>query len=90
MSWYVAAGNVPYDLSHADILRLRDEAIRQNDTCGDQFDAALVAAVAIIQSGSVGSPSHTFSVAMSGHSNPGHGPREGFANDVVTVTVAQT
>jgi hypothetical protein len=90
MSWSVSAEHVPYDQSSNDaLLQLKDAALSQNAECSDQFDAAVAATVAIIASGSLGPPSHTFRVRMSGHSNPGHGPRDGWANDAITISIDQ-
>lgn len=91
MSWSVSVQGVPYHCSDNDglIRLLRDEAVQQNPECGDQIDAAIAAAMAIVQSGSVGPPSHTFHVSMSGHSNPGHRPREGWVNDMVSISIYQ-
>jgi hypothetical protein len=90
MSWSVTVGHVPYDQSHDDnLIRSREDALRQNPECGDQYDAALAATVAMIQSGSLGSSSHTFRVSMNGHSNPGHGPRAGYSNDAINISIYQ-
>lgn len=90
MSWSISVQGVPYDRSNNDsLIRLRDDALQQNPECGDQFDAALAAVNSLILSGSLGPPSHTFQVSMSGHSNPGHGPRDGWANDMMTITICQ-
>ena len=90
MSWSVTAEHVPYNQSNDDaIVRLKDDALRQNAECADQFDAAAAATVAIIASGSLGPPSHTFRVRMAGHSNPGHGPRDGWASDAITISLEQ-
>jgi len=56
----------------------------------DQVEAAREAAKAIMRSGAVGGESTLFRVTASGHSNPGHVPREGWANDCITLTVSQT
>jgi len=60
-----------------------------SDTVADeqraQYDAALAAARAI--AATVGRPDDRVTVRLSGHANPGHGPRPGWAHEVVTVTV---
>lgn len=84
MSWYVTGGA-------EDIAILRAKALEQNPECADQFDAAEQAVRAIIDSGACG-PDYDASryyVTLSGHSNPDHAPREGYANDCVAVTVSQ-
>ena len=56
----------------------------------DQFEVATRAAQAIIDSGAAGDGlARLFVVTMSGHANPGHEQRAGWANDTVTVTVRQ-
>jgi len=51
----------------------------------EQFDAALAAASSglcnIVGDGNI-------NVTLSGHANPGHRPRAGYANDLVTVSVS--
>ena len=56
----------------------------------DQIAAARKAAEAILDSGAVGSKTHTFSVTLGGHANPGHEPVSGWANDTVSVSVYQS
>ena len=88
MSWYVSMtieGSSPKD----ELATLRAEALTQNPDCDDQFDAAKDAAYAIMASGAVGGPDKKFVVALSGHNNPGHAPRLGWAHDAVTVSVTQ-
>jgi hypothetical protein len=91
MSWSVNLHNVPYEQStiRDELKSLREDALRQNPDCSDQFDAALEAALSVIRSGVVGPPSHSFSISLIGHSNPGHGPREGYAKDLVTINIWQ-
>jgi hypothetical protein len=54
-----------------------------------QVAAAARAAGLLYGTGTIGPPSHRFGATLSGHANPGHGPRDGFANDVVTVSIYQ-
>jgi hypothetical protein len=35
----------------------------------------------------VGRPEDNVSVHVSGHANPGHGPRDGYADEMITLTV---
>lgn len=58
-------------------------------TTQEQIDAAVEAGRAIVKSKAVGPQEATFNVTLSGHANPDHAPREGFANDQVTVSVYQ-
>ena len=52
-----------------------------------QAEQATYAAVALIESGCLGDG--TFTVNLSGHANPGHQPRDGWANDAVSISIAQ-
>lgn len=54
------------------------------------FRLARGVADVIVQSGHVGDPDRfLFNIALSGHVNPNHEPRDGWANDTVTVNVSQ-
>jgi hypothetical protein len=55
----------------------------------EQFEAAAAAAQALVDSGVVGSADKRLSIVLSGHANPGHEPRSGWASDTVTVTISQ-
>ncbi len=81
MSWHVQG-------KFSEVDRMMEEALSQNPECKDQVLAAIDAAAAIRDSGCCGS-SCDFHITLSGHSNPNHEKREGWANDVVTVAVAQ-
>lgn len=71
----------------ADELRASE---RPESAPEDQFSAAVEAALVIIETGSVGDPlARRFSVTLAGHSNPGHEPAEGWANDAASVSVYQ-
>ena len=57
----------------------------------EQVKAASEAAVQIIQSGCVGQDDDCrLVVSASGHANPNHAPRDGWANDMITVRISQT
>jgi hypothetical protein len=86
MSWSVSA-TLPDPSS--DVNTMKESALSQNPECSDQFDAALAAMSTIIASGTVGDQSKQFYVSMSGHSNPNHEPREGWANDMITISIRQ-
>lgn len=59
----------------------------QRSVNAEQFEAGLHAAQSILASGAVGDgPAH---VTLSGHANQGHRPRDGWANDTITVSVSQ-
>ncbi len=61
----------------------------------EQFDAALEAARVLLLRAAVGGdvpapgamPNGNVNVTLSGHANPGHKPRQGWANDMVHMTV---
>lgn len=55
----------------------------------EQFKEALDAAMSLIVSGAFGDDTKTFYIRLSGHSNPNHEPRSGWANDSVVVSVSQ-
>lgn len=55
----------------------------------EQVNAARAAAKGLVASGAVGDGEKAFSVTLSGHSNEGHEPADGWANDCVTVNVVQ-
>ncbi len=61
---------------HAEVYQAMDE----------QFEAALNAARVLLVRGTVGGGN--VNVTLSGHANPGHKPRQGWANDTVTVSVS--
>ncbi len=84
MTWSVS-GKFPDD----DAASLKSSALQQNPECGDQFDAVVGAVEAIIALGSVGTAGKRFHVSMSGHANPDHEPRAGWANDAVTIQISQ-
>jgi hypothetical protein len=52
----------------------------------EQFDAAMEATRALVKHAVVGAGN--VNVTLSGHANPGHRPRKGWANDQVTVSVS--
>lgn len=54
-----------------------------------QVRAAKAAAKDIIESQAVGGTDKHFNVSLSGHSNPGHEPAKGMANDFITVSIGQ-
>lgn len=86
MSWSVN-GLLPNE--NFDFATLKEEALRQNPDCGDQFDVAVVVAKMLIESGVVGDDGKQFYVTMNGHANPNHEPRKGWANDAVAIRIDQ-
>lgn len=91
MSWYANALSVPRE---PEVAERQIRAVQPTGTEGaadevaEQYEVAVAAALAIIASGSVGTTA-SLRVALSGHANPGHGKREGWANDTITVTVSE-
>jgi hypothetical protein len=56
----------------------------------EQFEKARELAAQLIESEAVGDPEHNiFAVSLNGHANPGHVPAEGYANDMITISVSQ-
>lgn len=55
----------------------------------DQVTAAKAAAVALIDSGAVGT-GEAFTISLSGHANTDHKPQAGYSNDFVSVSIGQT
>ena len=51
----------------------------------EQMEQAVYAVVAIVTSGVLGEG--PFSVSLSGHANPGHKPREGWADDAISINL---
>lgn len=59
------------------------------DEMREQFDAAKMAALALLESGVVGSDQSLFAVSLSGHGNPGHVPAPGWASDMIHITLSE-
>jgi hypothetical protein len=53
----------------------------------EQFEAAKDAARVLVESGAVGD--RPVRINLNGHANPGHEPTEGYANDMITVSISQ-
>lgn len=54
----------------------------------EQFEAARLAAYAIVVTGALGKDK-LFNVALSGHGNLDHEPKDGWVNDFVTISISQ-
>lgn len=91
MSWNASLGAT----KAADIPQAIDECVTTPPEDGldehvcEQVKAAREAAKALVASGAVGDGDKAFTVTLSGHSNEGHEPADGWANDCVTVNVVQ-
>jgi hypothetical protein len=88
MSWSVST-KLRHGWADEDVSVLRLRALEQNPECSDQFDAAVQAILMLLESGAVGDARKEFFVAMGGHANPGHEPRSGWANDLITISISQ-
>lgn len=84
MSWSASAKVSRHESLHIDVSG-NEQALKERD---EQVNAAKDATIGLIQS-DVFLGGQVFSVALSGHANPGHKPVAGYANDTVTVTVTQ-
>jgi hypothetical protein len=93
MSWFVSVTDADPATAEAALATAYDEyktRIVSTDPETDagtdeQFAAAVAAAVAVVSGGVVGEGN--VNLSLSGHANPGHKPRSGYANDAVTVAV---
>ncbi len=88
MSWSVSA-TIEGGSAADELVALREAALSQNSECGDQFDAAKDAAYMLVSSGVVGTPDKKYHITMTGHANPDHEPRSGWANDMITISISQ-
>lgn len=82
MSWSTNATGAKDDISYTAPTYSADVEVEQRD----QYEAAQLAAQLLAKV--VGRPGDEVSVALSGHANPHHGPRQGWANETVIVTVS--
>lgn len=83
MSWTAQSVQGPRSAAFdIDTPSLSDEVESEQ---GQQFTAAMNAVRALVDA--VGRPEDEVSVSLMGHANPGHGPREGWANETITITV---
>ena len=93
MSWSVQAPSQTAATLEGAARQKYEEFVshRGDDEAGsaadEQFEAALAAARTIVESGAVGESA--VRVSLSGHANPGHAKRDGWANDTVTVSISQ-
>lgn len=55
----------------------------------DQFQEAVLAAAELLTSNVVGDADKSYRITFSGHGNPNHEPAPGWANDFVSITIAQ-
>lgn len=83
MSWNTHTDSVAKDAITVPTPHLSDVVEAEQ---AEQFQAAVDAAKALARV--VGRDGDEVIVTMSGHANPGHGPREGWANEMISVTVS--
>ena len=84
MSWSTSTGTVPVA---KDELALKEPILSDvvEAEQAEQFEAAQEAARLLIRA--VGREGDEVVVTLNGHANPGHGPREGWSNETITVQV---
>lgn len=70
-----------------DLDAIKKAVVAQNPDGLDQINAAMTAAHLLMQDASFSNATE-FYVSMVGHANPEHKPRESWANDAITVSVA--
>jgi len=90
MSYMLTIGGPADALEEAFVDAVNDAIGREPDagrraTMADHLDAAGTALAALTRV--VGLPGEHLAVTVSGHSNPGHMPSEGWADEAVTVSV---
>lgn len=93
MSWYISTTSQTAETLEATARPLY-EAFRAdhgdseaNEAMDDQFEIALSSAKAMLASAALGSG--PCAVTLSGHANPNHLPRPGWAHDTLSITVNQ-
>lgn len=91
MSWFVQVpgGSDSTDVESAlkDAIAAYRGTVSLSDEALEQIDAAAACAVALVDSGAVGT--RRVSINLSGHANTDHTPDPGWANDCITVAVTQ-
>jgi uncharacterized protein YgbK (DUF1537 family) len=90
MSWSVSTQGTPDNVR--DRINALEPSYEGTAAREDQIKAAKVTAIALLDSGCVGT-GEAFSVSLSGHANDNHAPAPGWANcvmvSVVQITAAQ-
>jgi len=82
MSWSTSANGAKDDISYTAPTYAADVEMEQRD----QYEAAQLAAQLLAKH--VGRLDDEIVVSESGHANPGHAPRQGWANETITVSVS--
>lgn len=75
----------------ADLSKLEDSLADLTNESREQYEVACDAVQTILDSGALGrvDGSRSFAISLSGHANAGHEPAEGWANDALTISIAQ-
>lgn len=73
---------------YADFKARYNAAVEEIQAMDEQFEAVLNAVRIILQRKVVGDA--LVNVTLSGHANPGHRPRQGWANDAIHISVVQS
>ena len=91
MSWSISieATAVEDFAAKADAARAAATVQTYNPEGADQADLAVKIAKEIVASGTVAGPGRKVYVTLSGHANPGHEPRTGYAKDCVNINIGQ-
>jgi hypothetical protein len=84
MSWGAA-----YTVDNDNIVNIRLSNVTEVPEHEEQYNKAAELAYELITSGAVGDPKGRYGVNLSGHGNPNHEPKSGWANDFISIQVAQ-
>jgi hypothetical protein len=85
MSWSTSTGTAGNSKSEISIAEpVLSDIVETEQT--EQFEAAHEAALLLAKV--VGREGDRVVITLNGHANPGHGPREGWANETITVQVS--
>lgn len=86
MSW-----SAQYEWNEDGLLVLKNESGLNTLEAEEQHDEALIAFANIMDSRAMGNfEKYTYYLTLSGHANKNHEPTDGWANDCLTITIAQT
>lgn len=85
MSWTIAVQGIRSELPAAIALATPSGQDDLPAERGEQVDAAKEAAKAILAA--TGRDNDIIAISLYGHANPEHGPREGWSNEQITVSV---
>jgi hypothetical protein len=83
MSWTIAVRGVRSELG--DAIYAAEPSGNEGPERDEQVAAAKAAAKWML--GATGRDNDDVSISLYGHANPDHGPRDGYSNETITVTV---